>query len=61
MPLLLSGHWAIRHGHLTRKIARVLAIIAKTQKALLKALVALRGPVPLNATQLAYALATSPR
>jgi hypothetical protein len=54
MSLGLLRRRAVSHGSLTRIIARILAIIAKAEDALLEAAVALGGPVSLQSTQLAY-------
>ena len=61
VPLLLRWRRTISHGNLTRKVARVLAIIAETQKTLLKAFMTLRGPVPITTTKQTHTLTASPR
>jgi hypothetical protein len=50
----LLRRWAISHSNLMRIISRILAIIAETKEALLEAVVALGGPVPLKSTQLTH-------
>jgi hypothetical protein len=54
MSLGLLRRQAVSHGGLTRIIARILAIIAEAEEALLEAAVALGGPVSLQSTQLAH-------
>ena len=58
VPLLLLWCRTISHGDLTRVITRILAIIAEAEEAPLEAAMTLRGPMSLNATELAHTSTT---
>ena len=56
LGMTLGLRWrrrAISHGHLMRIIARIFAVVAEAEEALLEAAMALGGPVPVKSTQLA--------
>ena len=53
MALRLLRRRAVGHSHLTRSVARILAVISETEETLLKTTMALGGPMSVKTTELA--------